>query len=138
MAKPSDTSDAAGPRPEAAPAPAANLSGLTEQAGGLPGDFVIRADVQACLLDAMTDCFPITRDKIQHDTKPTDRPIGADGQGWGICLQVYAAGIRARRPVYAAYTHRPIYTTETLSKEFSEIVNYLVGKLLAQLLGKSE
>jgi hypothetical protein len=138
MAKPINGPDAAGPRQDTASGAISNSSGLAEQSGALPGDFVIRADVQSCLLDAMTDSFPITRDQIQHDTKPSDRPIGADAQGWGICLQVYAGAIRSRRAAYGAYTHRPIYTTETRAKGFSDIVNYLVGKLVAQLLGKSE
>lgn len=102
----------------------------------LPGGYAMRADVQSCLLDAMTDSFPVQREEIEADTIPSEKPIGADAQGWGICLATYAGAIRARRAIYAAYVHRPRYTQETLDKPFAEIVDYLQQELLAQVTGQ--
>jgi len=109
---------------------------FAESGEDLPGAYVIRADVQTCLLDAMTDCFPISRDEIEADTVPSKKPIGADAQGWGICLVTYAGNIKARRAAYAAYTHRPRYTQETFDKPFPEIVDYFQKELLAQVTGQ--
>ena len=111
---------------------------LRASSGELPGDVQMRVDVQLCLMDAMTDIFPITRSEIELDTVPSGRRIGADGQGWGMCLADYAERISGLRDVYASYVHRPRYTQETLDEPFSAIVDYLREKLVAQVAGGSE
>lgn len=106
-----------------------------EASGGLPGRLQILVDVHSCLLDAMTDNFPIKRHEVAKDTVPSKRPIEADGQGWGICLASFAEYLRSLRPIYAYYVHKPVYTKETIDSKFSDIVLYLTEKTVAQFVG---
>ena len=109
-----------------------NLEGLTAP---LPGEGQIRADVYTCLLDAITDQFPVARPDIEHDTVPSKNPIGADGQGWGICLATFAAYLHSLRPAYIFYVHKPAYTQATLDEPVSKIVPYLAKAVITQAKG---
>ncbi len=110
--------------------PAPNVTGT------LPDNSQMQVDVHVCLLDAMTDNFPITRSEIGADTVPSKPPIGADVQGWGICLASFGDDLRRYREAYAFYVHKPRYTEETIDKRFPEIVLYLKQKVIAQYGGK--
>lgn len=101
----------------------------------VPGDLQIRVDVYVSLLDAITDHFPIERSEIKDDTVPSDDPISADAQGWGICLATFALCLTRNRPVYAFYDHRPAYTAATLDKPVSEIVSFLTEAVIEQSEG---
>lgn len=103
--------------------------------GPIPDRLTMAFDVQSCLLNAMTTCFPIRPGDIENDTTPDGDEIGADRQGWSICLHVYAAKIVALRPAYSGYRHRERYTDDTLSKGFSDIVDYLTKELASQVPG---
>lgn len=116
----------------ALPSVASTTTSLSGATSALPGDIQMQVDVQVCLLDAMTDNFPITRAEIDHKTVPSNPPIGADTQGWGICLASFVDSLHRLRPVYAFYVHKPRYTEETINKPFSDIVAYLKQKILAQ------
>lgn len=104
--------------------------------GTLPDSSQMQVDVHVCLLDAMTDNFPIKRSDIGANTVPSKPPIGADTQGWGICLAGFGDYLRRYRDVYAFYVHKPRYTEETIDKRFPEIVLYLKQKIIAQYNGK--
>jgi hypothetical protein len=115
--------------------------GLTSPAGvmtALPGDTQMQVDVHVCLLDAMTDNFPIRRSEIGAKTVPSKPPIGADAQGWGLCLAGFGEYLHQLRPVYAFYVHKPRYTEETIDEPFPAIVLYLKQKILAQFGGEDE
>lgn len=92
----------------------------------------MQADSQRYLLNAMTDHFPIKRSEIGPRTVPSQPPIGADSQGWGICLASFGEYLRELRPVYIFYVHKPRYTVETIDQPFSDTVLYLKQKALAQ------
>ena len=100
-----------------------------------PGEFQVRVDVYVSLLDAMTDNFPIARSDITLATVPSEDPIGADSQGWGICLAGFAQYLAHNRPFYAFFDHRPAYTGETLDKPVSEIVDFLTAEVIEQSEG---
>jgi hypothetical protein len=115
--------------------------GLTSPPGAmtaLPGDIEMQVDTHVCLLDAMTDNFPIKRSEIGAKTVPSKLPIGADAQGWGICLAGFREYLHQRRPIYAFYVHKPRYTEETIDEPFPAIVLYLKQKILAQFGGEEE
>jgi hypothetical protein len=95
----------------------------------------MQVDVHVCLLDAMTDNFPVRRSDIGPQTKPSNPPISADAQGWGVCLASFGDYLRHLRPIYGFYVHKPKYTADTLNSEFPEIVLYLKQKILAQFRG---
>lgn len=101
----------------------------------VPGDLQIRVDVYVSLLDAITDHFPIKRSEVKDDTVPSANPIGADGQGWGICLATFALYLARNRAIYAFYDHRPAYTSATLDKPVSEIVSFLTAAVVEQSKG---
>jgi hypothetical protein len=101
----------------------------------LPEGVQLRVDVHLCLLDAMTDAFPIRREDIEGKTVPSDAPIGADAQGWGVCLAKFSEYIRHLRPIYSFYVHKPKYTTDTLSLSVTETIGYLKARLLGQFDG---
>jgi hypothetical protein len=136
--KPKAVGDQAGDRAADALS-SAILANATAAAGGsagqLPGDMQIRVDVHICLLDSMTDNFPIARPDILPTTVPSANPIGADSQGWGICLATYAGYLATLRPIYGFYVHQPAYTQDTLSKPVSEIITYLAKALVDQAKG---
>lgn len=111
------------------------MSTMTETLSSSPGDLQLQVDVHSCLLDAMTDCFPIARASINATTVPSNPPIGADGQGWGICLASFAEYLASLRPFYAFYVHKPAYTIATLSQPFPAIVMYLKERVRAQFFG---
>jgi hypothetical protein len=97
------------------------------------GDAQMLSDVRHCLFDAMTDPagLNVSPSEIEPNTVPAD--LGVDDQGWGICLQDYAARIRAWRPAYASYGHKPRYAVDTLNKTFEAIVPYLKDALAEQV-----
>lgn len=128
----------AGPGSSADTFAAAVLASLSDTSGQLPGDLQIRVDVHVCLVDAITDHFPITRPEVLPTTVPSADPIGADAQGWGICLATFASYIRTLRPIYGFYVHQPIYTQDTLSKPLSQIIAYLAKALVKQAKGLGE
>lgn len=105
-------------------------------ADGLPTETQLQVDVHICLLDAMTDHFPIRRTDIGPTTVPSKPPIGADAQGWGSCLASFGEYLRRLRQIYGFYVHKPRYTDDTLSKPFPDIVLYLKTKLVGQFEGK--
>lgn len=116
-------------------------TGTTPPSGAtaaLPGDIQMQVDVHVCLLDAMTDKFPIERSEIGSKTVPSKPPIEADSGGWGPCLAAFGEYLKQLRPVYAFYVHKPRYTQETIDKPFPDIVLYLKQKVLAQFLGNEE
>jgi hypothetical protein len=117
--------------PSSLPAAVAAISVGASNAS-LGGDMQIRTDVLVCLMDAITDRFPITRDEIELDLVPSGKEIGADEGGWGVCLQLYASYLRALRPVYGFYVHKPKYDKATLDLELHEIQIYLRNELVAQ------
>jgi hypothetical protein len=101
-----------------------------------PDNSQIQVDIHVCLLDAMTDNFPIKRSDIDANTVPSKPPIGAVPKGWGICLASFGDYIRRYREIYAFYVHKPLYTEETIDKKFPDIVLYLKKKIIAQYSGK--
>jgi hypothetical protein len=106
--------------------------------GALPDNTQMQVDVHVCLQDAMTDNFPIKRPEIGADTVPSKPPIGADAQGWGICLASFGEYLRQCREIYKFYVHKPRYTGETIDKTFPDIVLYLTQKILDQFNGKDK
>jgi hypothetical protein len=106
--------------------------------GTLSDSSQMQVDVHVCLLDAMTDNFPIKRSEISSNTVPSKPPIGADGQGWGICLASFGEYLRQYREIYKFYVHKPRYTDETIDKTFPDIVLYLTHKILDQYSGKDK
>jgi len=106
--------------------------------GELPGNIQLQVDVHVCLLDAMTDTFPITRKEIGANTVPSKPPIGANARGWGIGLASFGEYLRQCREIYKFYVHKPRYTEETIDKKFPDIVEYLTQKILDQFQGKEE
>jgi hypothetical protein len=105
---------------------------------GIPGDIQMQVDVHVCLLDAMTDHFPIKRSDIEPGTVPSKPPIEADEGAWGICLASFGERLRELRSVYSFYVHKPKYTTETLESRFSDTVLFLKERIVAQLFGEQE
>jgi hypothetical protein len=103
--------------------------------GELPGNIQLQVDVHVCLLDAMTNNFPIKRSEIGANTVPSKPPIGADAQGWGIGLASFGEYFRHCREIYKFYVHKPRYTEETIDKTFPDIVLHLTEKILDQFNG---
>jgi hypothetical protein len=102
----------------------------------LPGNMQMQVDVHVCLLDAMTDDLPIKRSDIDANTVPSKPPIGANAQGWSICLAHFGEYLHKLRQIYTFYVHKPCYTEETIDKRFPEIVLYLTQKILDQIPGR--
>ena len=102
----------------------------------LPGDTQLHVDIHVCLLDAITDSFPVKRSDVNAKWVPSKSKAGIDQQGWGICLAEFGSYLRQLRAVYAFYVHKPQYTVDTISLPFPAIVQYLAQHVVAQIKGK--
>ncbi len=104
--------------------------------GKLSDNSQLQSDVIYCLLNSMTDHFPITRPDIKPNTIPAKPPINAKEGAWEICLADFGSHLCRHNVIYVFYVHKPRYTEETINKKFFEIVLYLKKKLIAQHAGR--
>lgn len=92
--------------------------------------FLIKTDVYTSLRRVLiASGRPLST--LKDDWKPP--ASGLDAVSWGSLLSAFAVDLRAHRPDYGPYSHKPRFAATTLEMPLAAIDQYLAKKVCAAL-----